>query len=51
MKHKISILTIKYLLVMMGSISAGLAIYMVTGDPLIGTLTFATAIGLVTCRI
>ncbi len=39
--------TLSYLLVTMGSVNAGLAMYLFTGDPIIGVLIFSAAIGLV----
>ncbi len=40
-------ITLNYLLVMIGSVSAGLAAYRLTGDPTTGLLVFGVAIGLV----
>ena len=39
--------TLNYLLVMVGSVSAGMAAYQFTGEPIIGVLTFGAAVGLV----
>ena len=47
MRPEIVRIILNYLLVMVGSVSAGFAAYLFTGDPLIGTLTFGAAVGLV----
>ena len=40
-------ITLNYLLVLIGSVSAGWAAYKFTGDPIIGTLIFSATVGLV----
>lgn len=47
MMSEIVKITLNYLLVMVGSVSAGLAAYQFTGEPIIGVLTFGAALGLV----
>ncbi len=47
MRHEVIKITLNYLLVMVGSVSAGLAAHQFTGEPLIGLLTFGAAVGLV----
>ena len=45
--RQIGRITLNYLLVMAGSVSAGFAAYQFTGEPFIGVLTFGAAVGLV----
>jgi hypothetical protein len=40
-------IALDYLLVMVGSVSAGMAAYQFTGEPIIGVLIFGAAVGLV----
>ncbi len=47
MNHEIIKITLNYLLVVIGSVSAGMAAYQLTGDPITGVLVFGAAIGLV----
>lgn len=47
MSREIQKTVLNSLLVVIGSVSAGQAVYLLTGDPTIGILTFSAAIGLV----
>ena len=47
MRSEIQKIVINGVLVVIGSVSAGMAAYQFTGDPVMGFLTFSAAIGLV----
>ncbi len=47
MRLEIQKIVINGLLVMVGSVSAGMAAYQITGEPITGVLIFGAAIGLV----
>ncbi len=47
MNSEIGKILLNSLLVLFGSVSAGMATYHVTGDPIVGIFTFGAAIGLV----
>lgn len=47
MRLEIGRILLNGLLVLSGSLSAGFAVFHLTGDPLIGALVFGAAIGLV----
>lgn len=47
MRSEVTMITLNYLLVVAGSVCAGLATYQLTGEPVTGVLVFGAAVGLV----